>query len=320
MSKTRKRIFKWGAGLFFAVVALIILAASFYMLDYSLTPDSATDDDALERTKTGTPWVQPWVDSLFTNKVICDTFITCDDGKRMHAWWVKATAPTTRVAVLVHGYTGQAFYMLKIGYMFHHELGYNILMPDLASHGQSDGEAIGMGWHDRLDVLRWADVANNMFRGDSAMTNMVLHGISMGAAAVMCASGEPQPPYIKAYIEDCGYTSVWDEFAGEAKKQFGLPEFPLLYTTSALCKLRYGWSFGEASPLNQVKKCKLPMLFIHGDHDTYVPTWMVKPLYQAKPQPKQLWITPGAEHDRSYNLYPQQYTDHVRDFLRQYGM
>lgn len=66
-----------------------------------------------------------------------------------------------------------------------------------------------------------------------------------------------------------------------------------MYTTSALCKLMYGWSFGEASALKQVAKCHKPMLFIHGSKDTFVPTDMVYPLYEAKPQPKQLWIARG---------------------------
>ena len=74
---------------------------------------------------------------------------------------------------------------------------------------------------------------------------------------------------------------MWDEFSGQLKEQFDLPEFPLLYTSSLLCRLINGWSFGEASPLNQVKKCRYPMFFIHGDSDTFVPTEMVYQLYEA---------------------------------------
>lgn len=88
------------------------------------------------------------------------------------------------------------------------------------------------------------------------------------------------------FIDDCGYTSVWDEFAGELKNQFGLPEFPLMYSTSLLCKLRYGWSFGEASAISEVSKSSYPMLFIHGGSDTFVPTEMVYRLYEAKPDRK----------------------------------
>ncbi|MBO7608822.1 MAG: alpha/beta hydrolase [Muribaculaceae bacterium] len=315
----RKRITRIILGVVI-ILAILVCVIAHLMIKYALTPYRMGDGEAIEHVTSECQWTASWVDSLTTTNVLRDTFITQDDGAKLHAHWVEADTPTNRVAILVHGYKCQGLSMLKVGYMFHHQLGYNILMPDLSAHGGSDGEAIGMGWKDRLDVLRWMEVANELFRGDSTMTSMVVMGISMGAATTMCVSGEQQQPYVKAFIEDCGYTSAWDEFVGEARKQFGLPPFPLLYTASAMCKLRYGWSFGEASPLNQVKKCMLPMLFIHGDADDYVPTWMVKPLYEAKPQPKQLWITPKAEHDRSYNLYPDEYATHVRAFLNSCGI
>ena len=115
----------------------------------------------------------------------------------------------------------------------------------------------------------------------------------MGAATTMMVAGESQRPYVKCFVEDCGYTSVWDEFSNELKTSFGLPAFPLMHTASWLCDLKYGWNFREASALAQVAKCELPMLFIHGDADDYVPTWMVYPLYEAKPGEKELWLVPG---------------------------
>ena len=78
----------------------------------------------------------------------------------------------------------------------------------------------------------------------------------------MMVSGEKQQPYVKCFVEDCGYTSVWDEFSHELKSSFHLPAFPLMYTTSWLCEKKYGWNFKEASSLKQVEKCELPMLFI----------------------------------------------------------
>ncbi len=189
-------------------------------------------------------------------------------GVRLHALYAAAPVPTDRTAVIVHGYTDCAVRMLMIGYLYNHDLGYNILLPDLHYHGQSEGRAIRMGWLDRFDLLHWMEVADGIFGGD---TRMVVHGISMGAATTMMASGEPQRPYVRCFVEDCGYTGVWDEFSKELKSSFGLPAFPLLYTASWLCDLKYGWNFREASALAQVAKCELPMLFIHGDADDYVP-------------------------------------------------
>ena len=108
---------------------------------------------------------------------------------------------------------------------------------------------------------------------------------------------------------------MWDEFDGQLKEQFGLPTFPLLYTTSLLCRLCYGWSFSEASALNEVAKCPYPMLFIHGDKDTFVPTEMVYRLYDAKPEPKALWVVSDTEHAQSYKTHQAEYTVKVHDYL-----
>ncbi len=261
------------------------------------------------------PQIKPWIDSLQTVGALRDTFIINPDGVQLHAIYAAAPEPTHKTAVIVHGYTDDCIRMLMIGYLYNKDLKYNILLPDLQNQGLSGGPAIQMGWKDRLDVLRWMDIANDIYGGN---TQMVVHGISMGAATTMMVSGEPQQPFVKCFVEDCGYTSVWDEFSHELKSSFGLPPFPLMYTTSWLCEKKYGWDFKEASSLKQVAKCELPMLFIHGDKDTYVPTWMVYPLYEAKPEPKELWIVPGAAHAVSYQENKQEYTDKVREFVGRY--
>ncbi|MBQ8519841.1 MAG: alpha/beta hydrolase, partial [Bacteroides sp.] len=134
----------------------------------------------------------------------------------------------------------------------------------------------------------------------------------------MMVSGESLPPYVKCFVEDCGYTDVWTQFGKELKEQFGLPEFPLMHIANWLCGLRYDWTFEEASAIRQVAKCKLPMLFIHGDKDDYVPTWMVYELYEAKPAPKECWIVPHADHARSYLLNREEYTERVKQFTDKY--
>ena len=155
-------------------------------------------------------------------------------------------------------------------------------------------------------------VASTLFDAN----DFVVHGVSMGAATTMNVSGEKMPACVKniRFIEDCGYTSVWDEFCYELNEEFSLPPFPLLYTSSLLCQIKYDWSFTEAAPLEQVKRCRYPMLFIHGDNDTFVPSHMVHPLYEAKSGTKALWITKGTEHAKSYTDYPDDYVNHIKEF------
>ena len=57
------------------------------------------------------------------------------------------------------------------------------------------------------------------------------------------------------------------------------------------------------------------MLFIHGDADTYVPFAMLQPLYDAKPEPKAMWIAPSSKHADAYLDHREEYTAQVRKFL-----
>lgn len=310
-------------GVYSVVIVILVLASciiggSFYMLNYSLCPNAkilSEDAASYPFMYKDYPFLRPWVDSLRQADALKDTFITNPEGIQLHAYYIRAPHPTPKTAVIVHGYTDDAIRMFMIGYLYNRDLQFNVLLPDLQHHGESEGKAIQMGWKDRLDVMQWMKIANQIY-GDS--TQMVVHGISMGGATTMMLSGEEQPSFVKCFVEDCGYTSVWDEFSHELKSSFHLPAFPLMYTASWLCEKKYGWNFKEASSLNQVAKCKLPMLFIHGDKDTYVPTWMVYPLFEAKPEPKELWIVLGAAHAVSYKENKQEYTGKVRGFVGKY--
>lgn len=300
-----------------AIVALLV-GAGFYMLGYSLQPANEGKDleGSFRYMYKEYPGLESWVDSLQQVGALKDTFILAPDKARLHAYYIPASQPTAKTAVVVHGYTDNAIRMFMIGRLYSHDLGYNVLLPDLRNAGLSDGDHFQMGWLDRLDVLQWMDVAHRIY-GDS--TRMVVHGISMGAATTMMVSGEKQQPYVKCFVEDCGYTDVWDEFAHKLKSGFGLPSFPLMDMTNALCKLKYGWSFKEASALNQVRKSTLPMFFIHGDADTYVPTEMVNRLFDAKTQgDKECWIVPGAVHAMSYRDNAEEYARKVKDFTDKY--
>lgn len=78
-----------------------------------------------------------------------------------------------------------------------------------------------MGWKDCKDVRQWIAVATDIFgcekaEGKRMVPNIVVHGVSMGAATVMCLSGDPLPYNVRCFVEDCGYTSAWDEFSASS--------------------------------------------------------------------------------------------------------
>lgn len=300
------------------LLAVALIGGAIYMLGYSLQPDPNSGRNyrgEYQALFASYPETRPWIDSLQKAGALRDTFIVNNGGDSLHALLVAAPKPTGRTAVLVHGYTDCAVAMLHLGHFYHHHLGYNLLVPDLYGHGKSAGQEVQMGWKDRLDVLRWIAIADSLYRDSIGQAAIIVHGISMGAATTMAVAGEKTPASVKAFVEDCGYTSVWDEFAGQLREQFGLPAFPLMHVTSALCRLRYGWSFGEASMVKAVSRCQKPMLFIHGGHDTYVPSHMVFELFQAKPGAKSLYVAHGSKHAMSYHDHKAEYQERLIHFL-----
>ena len=302
------------------VLLVVLIGGSFYMIDYSLTREAPTKVAVSERFNgvvEGNPEIKPWVDSLLKNQLIHDTMVTMQNNERHHAMFVYGNQPTNRTAILLHGYHDDARGIMNIAHIYA-EMGYNVLLPDHHAHGRSEGKMVQMGWNERHDVLRWMAIADSIFADSIGHTQQVVHGISMGAALTMCVSGEDTPDYAVCFVEDSGYTSVWDEFRNELKAQFGLRPFPMLHAANGVNKIVYGWSFKEASPIKQVAKCQKPMLFIHGDNDSYVVSDMVYPLYKAKNGPKQLWIGKGSAHARSYQDHRKEYTEVVKKFVNQY--
>ena len=298
------------------LLAISLVCACQYFLTYALSPSQQhnfNEETEFQTMKTHYPHIANWIDSIRPH--LADTFIVNHENVKLHARYAAATNATPRTAIIIHGYKMNSLAMLHIAYLFHHDLHYNILLPDLQSHGLSGGDEIQMGWKDKDDIKQWIEVANNTFGGN---TRMVITGISMGGATTMMTSGEPLQKCVKCFVEDCGYTSVWDEFCGELNNQFHLPPFPLMHATSLLCGAEYGWTFKQASAIRQVAKCNLPMLFIHGDNDTYVPTHMVYELYKAKAEPKEIYISKGSAHANSYKDHPEEYTQRVRAFVEKY--
>jgi len=126
---------------------------------------------------------------------------------------------------------------------------------------------------------------------------------------------ENLPVNVKAIIDDCGYTSVWDEFTDEAKYLFHIPQFPILHTASVISQMRAGYNFKEASALEQVKKTKIPILFIHGAKDNFVNTDMVYSLYDVCPTQKDIYVVEGAGHGQAFYVDPVSYFGKVFGFI-----
>lgn len=235
--------------------------------------------------------------------------LTARDGITLTAYFCEKPA-SHNYAILCHGYKCVPQTIAHIAECFLAR-GFSVLLPAARGHGESEGHYIGMGIHERLDIV---DYCTQLTERDPK-SQILLFGISMGAATVMMASGEALPPNVKCVIEDCGYTSVWEELSLQLKCQYHLPTFPFLHLAEKVCRRRAGYAFGDTSPLEAVKRTRLPILFIHGEEDTFVPYAMVHTLYEAANADKELLTVPQAEHATAEKTDPQLYWQTIDRFL-----
>jgi fermentation-respiration switch protein FrsA (DUF1100 family) len=254
----------------------------------------------------------PWVNTQAFERVS----IVSRDGLKLNAYYVAAPAKSGDTAIFAHGYMGDGKAGSCFARIFYEKLNCNVLLPDARGYGYSEGAYTGFGWHERLDVLQWMEWIKA--RSPDVPARIALFGVSMGAATMLMVSGENPPPELKLVIEDCSFTNMDDEMRHQLFNRFRLPRAAgerILRIASALTKKRAGYSFEEASALNQVKKSKIPTLFIHGDADNYVPTEMVHILYDACTAEKELYIVKGAAHVQAYKTDPEEYEKRMIEFV-----
>lgn len=216
-------------------------------------------------------------------------------------------------AVVIHGYGGDGSLMLYAAKRFY-ERGYNVLLPDLRAHGKSTGKYIGWGWLDKGDILDWCSCIKK--RDKNAET--VLYGVSMGGAAVLMAAGEKKPDGVRCVVSDCAYTSLRDILYYRIRRMFHLPPAVVMLWLKPLCQREAGLSVDDASVIEQVKKCSLPLMFCHGDRDRFVPTDSALELYAAAKAPKKLMLVHGAGHGISAFTGGENYWKRVFDFTEKF--
>lgn len=267
------------------------------------------EEDANDEAEKTNPIIQE-AEDWFNKQRFEPVEQTAYDGLNLKAILLQNEADTGKAVILAHGYRGHKEQMSKY-VKFYYDLGFDVMLPDARGHGESEGDYIGYGWHDRKDYQKWIHILIE----DYGAKEIFLHGNSMGAALVLMTSGEDLPKEVKGIIADSGYTSVLDELKYQLKHLYGLPSFPLMNVTSVITDIRAGYTFKEASSVDQVKKNTRPLLIIHGDKDELVPTEMAYEIYEAAGGDKELWIVSDAGHTKAYDLVTEEFQSRVEDFI-----
>ena len=213
--------------------------------------------------------------------------------------------------ILFHGYHGSAFRDLSGGVARCFALGHNALIIDHRGSGKSEGKVTTFGILERRDCLAWVDFAIREWGSD---VRIILTGISMGASTVMMAAGEALPGNVIGVLADCGYTSA-RAIIQKVMRNMKLPA-RLLYPFARLgARLFGGFDLDETSPVEAMARCKVPVIFFHGDADDFVPHAMSLENYEACTSKKRLVTIGGAGHGLAFPADEQTYLRELRDFF-----
>lgn len=316
---------KWKKILLSVVLVFIALGiaisafAGNYLVNYALVVDESgrigsMGDEVYEGRVDST--AQEVYDAWVEKQELTSWMIQSEDQLSLWAQLYPAKETTHRYVLAVHGYTVDHRDIAPAIVPFV-EQGWNVLAIDQRGRGNSEGSYLTMGWQEKDDVILWA----KEIVAKDPQAQIILYGESMGAATVMMAAGEVDqlPKEVKAVVEDCGYTSAYDMFEAQLQERFSLPEFPFLPAAAIIGKLRLGFNFYDASAIKQLEKATLPILFLHGGADDYVPTEMVYELYDAYQGEKDLLVIDGAGHGQSADVDPERYYAKTLEFMNQYS-
>lgn len=235
------------------------------------------------------------------------------DGLKLCGAAIESNPGSKHWILLVHGYTGSRAVSTQFIDLFTEE-GYNVLLIDQRRHGRSEGRFTTYGYYEKYDVQAWVRWIAEQYGHDVVIG---LHGQSLGGGTVLeyLSIADPQ---VKLVIADCPYSDLTDLMRHQLTRLHKIPSVPFLSWVNARIRSKAGFSLDQVSPIRAVRNSSLPVMFIHGTKDNYVPTRMSVEMYEAKKEHNRLLLIEGAAHANAYHINPEQYRKGVHSFLREH--
>ncbi len=303
-----------------SLLGLILVVLAFYLiigaLSYKVSMDAKSTVKKIAMANNASNRENLKIDFSWWDKQKSEELMmTNQEGLKLYSHLIENKS-SDKLVIMVHGYGGcykelnsQADLFLKKGY--------SVLAIECRAHDKSEGEMVGMGWLDRLDLKEWVEymVAKN------PNYKIVLFGQSMGASAVCMALGEKLPHNVICAISDCGFDNVYRQFYFVSSQHLKFITKPSMFIFNSYMKRVKKFNLKTADAVSQLKKSNLPVLFIHGTADKFVPVEMCYRLSEAVPEDRrEVFIVEGAEHIESFAKDTTGYKRKVNNFLKKYGM
>lgn len=210
----------------------------------------------------------------------------------LDAWWVPSAQPDAPTLVYFHGNYRNIGNNLEHTQRLHN-LGYNVLLADYRGYGKSRG-----GKPSETKVYEDAEAVWQYLLKQRGVNpaQAFIYGHSLGGAiAINLAVHHPEAAGL---ITESTFASM----RAMGEKDYGF--------------LPIDWLLSQRfESIEKVPALKIPVLFIHGTWDKKVPVEMARQLYAAAPQPKQLLLIEGGEHNNSAAIGWVEYRDALTAFV-----
>lgn len=235
--------------------------------------------------------------------------LTSKDGLKLKGVFIEGDRYLNRTMIFVHGITAGIPTSIKYAKLFL-DKGWNVLMYDNRRHGESEGKYSTYGYYEKEDLDLFVEWVIRS-KGNSEIIG--LHGESMGAATVLQYAEIND--HVRFIIADCAYSNMNELMRVRIKEDTKFPIFPLLQLADLKTRRLAKFKFDDVSPIDAVKDSDIPVLFIHGKDDKFVPTYMSEKMYEAKKGFKQIYTVEGARHAESIGVNRKKYEKVVFEFV-----
>lgn len=275
----------------------------------ALDPSTIDSDSDLMRPTAGKYYAfrAPYI-RKFNELPLKELSITSFDDLKLYGYLLEGDPK--EVVICVHGYKSSMQEDFADRVSIYLERGSTILLLNDRAHGKSEGKYLGFSEHDKRDVAKWVDLINEMYDEP----RIYLHGVSMGGATVIhCANSKLKN--VKGIIDDCGFDSIEGISKYLIKDVYHLPYFPFGDLAWFWSVVITGVSFNTSKGEECVRDTDIPILFIHGKEDHFVPCFMSEKMYEACVSPKELHLIEGCGHAAAYMMATEEYTEAVNRLL-----
>jgi alpha-beta hydrolase superfamily lysophospholipase len=232
---------------------------------------------------------------------------TMSDGYQIHGDY-NLVPNSRKFCLLLHGHGTSREGALRYALLFY-ELGYSTIIYDERSHGDNVHKAVTLGYQESKDLLEIIPQVYQTFGKD---IDLGLQGVSMGAATCLLAlKSHHKVSYV---VSDSSFSKL-EEVVCYMLKNRHLIRWPIVPLTNLFLKQFHHFSFQDCAPIMAVKVAEVPILFIQGTQDSFVPFKEAQDLFNATEDPRKKLYSFAAPHGMSLSADPVPYRKILKDFL-----